>query len=307
MSHLVPSTFLVTGSTDGIGLLTAQRLIQHALKQDLEQTVIGIHGRCPKRIEDAIASLQNAISPEKKQFIKLVTFCYDLSDIKQVNDFVVDVIKQFTPEGLGFKLDVLINNAAIFDDKGPRKCTDGQFELTFAVNVVAPFIITYKLLNHAYETTSPILKVINTSSTSHTDCSHHLCQLDYNNLQFEGGLKWSSFNAYGVSKLLVIMLTRGFYYHQEWIKKISPKTCLINMDPGTVNTKMLIAGWGACGIPVEKATDTFKLAVDMDFYKPNMEPKYYVSLQDRKATPLCYNQPACLELFEYMVKLCNLN
>eukprot|EP00565_Helicotheca_tamesis_P000319 CAMPEP_0185740622 /NCGR_PEP_ID=MMETSP1171-20130828/38210_1 /TAXON_ID=374046 /ORGANISM="Helicotheca tamensis, Strain CCMP826" /LENGTH=84 /DNA_ID=CAMNT_0028412515 /DNA_START=234 /DNA_END=488 /DNA_ORIENTATION=+ len=32
------------------------------------------------------------------------------------------------------------------------------------------------------------------------------------------------------------------------------------MDPGTVNTKMLLAGWGPCGIPVKKANNTYKLA-----------------------------------------------
>jgi hypothetical protein len=31
------------------------------------------------------------------------------------------------------------------------------------------------------------------------------------------------------------------------------ETTLINMDPGTVNTKMLLAGWGECGIDVEHA------------------------------------------------------
>jgi len=32
------------------------------------------------------------------------------------------------------------------------------------------------------------------------------------------------------------------------------------MDPGTVNTKMLLAGWGACGISVKRANNTYKLA-----------------------------------------------
>ena len=125
-------------------------------------------------------------------------------------------IKRCTFDSCGFKLDVLVNNAAIFDDLGPRKDPDGRFELTFAVNVIAPFIITYKLLEHAYQCKSFIKKVVNTSSISHTDCYHHLQEIDYSNLQFENGLKWTSFNSYGLSKQLVIMFTRGFFYEEEW-------------------------------------------------------------------------------------------
>ena len=32
------------------------------------------------------------------------------------------------------------------------------------------------------------------------------------------------------------------------------------MHPGTVNTKMLLAGWGPCGISVSEADDEFYLA-----------------------------------------------
>ena len=39
----------------------------------------------------------------------------------------------------------------------------------------------------------------------------------------------------------------------------------LTMDPGTVNTKMLLAGWGACGIPVSKANNTYKLATSEEY------------------------------------------
>ena len=53
------------------------------------------------------------------------------------------------------------------------------------------------------------------------------------------------------------------------------------MDPGTVNTKMLLAGWGPCGIDIEQATDTFQLATDPKFENSDGMPKYYCSLQER--------------------------
>ena len=300
-----PATFLVTGSTDGIGLLTVHLLAKLPTRSDDNVTVIGIHGRCPKRIQSAVWEVNRLIPEENRMCFQIKTFCYDLSDVKQVQLFVDDVIKKFTFDNV-FKLDVLINNAALFDDKGPRRSPDGRFELTFSVNVIAVFIITYKLLHHAHKCNKFIYKVINTASISHKDCSHHLKKLDYENLQFENGLDWTSFSSYGLSKLLVIMATRGFFYHNEWRNKIGLHTCLINMDPGTVNTKMLLAGWGACGMPVNEATDTFQLATDSKFYQPNSEPKYYVHLRERNPTALCSDKAACVELFQYLENICRL-
>ena len=306
MTSFEPLTFLITGSTDGIGLFTVKCLVDHALQRKDEKFVIGLHGRCQERIRNALSTVNEMIPKEKNKWIEIIDFCYDLSDIAQVKLFVGDVIKRFTFDSCGFKLDVLVNNAAIFDDLGPRKDPDGRFELTFAVNVIAPFVITYKLLEQAYQCKSFIKKVVNTSSISHTDCYHHLQEIDYTNLQFENGLKWTSFNSYGLSKQLVIMFTRGFFYEEEWNKKIIDNTCMINMDPGTVNTKMLLAGWGECGIPVDQARDTFHLAVDNSFFHPDSEPKYYTHLRQRNPADICCNKSACLELFRYLENLCGL-
>ena len=81
------------------------------------------------------------------------------------------------------------------------------------VNVLAPFIITYKILTGMKNENNQIfpIRIINTSSISHTDCIEHLKDVNYDNLQFEKG-NWSKYNAYGLSKLLVIMMTRGFKY-----------------------------------------------------------------------------------------------
>lgn len=299
-----PTTFLVTGSTDGIGLFTVKSLVQYALQKQNEKIVLGLHGRCPERIKNSLSTVTDSIPQDQKNRVEVVTFCYDLSDLEQVKLFVDDVIKKFTFEPYGFKLDVFVNNAAIFDDRGPRKSPDGRFELTFAVNVVAVFVITSQFLDHAYQCKHFIQKVINTSSISHRDCFHHLQALDYSNLQFENGLKWTNFDSYGLSKQLVIMFTRGFFYDKEWNEKIFQNTCLINMDPGTVNTEMLFAGWGACGIPVEQAKDTFRLAVDDSFLHPSSEPKYYVNLREGNPAEICCDKESCLKLFNHLKSVC---
>ena len=50
-----------------------------------------------------------------------------------------------------------------------------------------------------------------------------------------------------------------------------PSLCIHTMDPGTVNTKMLIAGWGRCGIPVAQATRSYHMLVDESYGRSSGE------------------------------------
>ena len=58
------------------------------------------------------------------------------------------------------------------------------------------------------------------------------------------------------------------------------------LDPGTVNTKMLYAGWGPIGMRVQDADDQFFLATDASVAA--VSSAYYVSCRERRAPP-----PAC--------------
>ena len=126
-------------------------------------------------------------------------------------------------------------------------------------------------------------------------------KLDYANLQFEKD-GWSSYSSYGLSKLLVLMFTRAFR-HLNLTGSGSTGTTLINMDPGTVNTKMLLAGWGKCGIDVDEATDTFRLATEDQFANPSDVPKYYVGLKETHPTKQVGEEAECKKLYEYLSSL----
>ena len=55
--------------------------------------------------------------------------------------------------------------------------------------------------------------------------------------------RWSDHRAYSLSKLCCAMV--AFELHARYGDP--PRLCVNTMDPGTVNTKMLLAGWGRCG------------------------------------------------------------
>lgn len=68
--------------------------------------------------------------------VRCEMFCCDLSDTKQANTLVSDVHKKFSD------LNVLINNASIFEPSTIRSASLSLLRRHFAVNLDAPFILT---------------------------------------------------------------------------------------------------------------------------------------------------------------------
>jgi NAD(P)-dependent dehydrogenase (short-subunit alcohol dehydrogenase family) len=104
-----------------------------------------------------------------------------------------------------------------------RRETDDGFEETWAVNVLAPYLLTGLLL--------PLLqdRVVNVSSISAGS------SIDWDNLQQEKG--YSDHGAYSLSKLAMQMLT------VRMAQLLQPRGLQVAcLDPGTVNTKVLLAG-----------------------------------------------------------------
>lgn len=233
-------TALVTGSTDGIGLHTATRLVKEGWR-------VLVHGRSESRVSKAVSDL-TAIGDVKG-------FTYDISTRKGAMGLSKEVLSS---EASG--IDVLINNAGVFEES--MTVTEENLELTFAVNVQAPFIITRELLPSLAKKKGS--RIINISSISMSDGPN---TVDWDNLQFsEGG--WSPYASYGISKRLMAM------FSMELASRIGaegPTVC--SCDPGTVNTKMLLAGWGRCGIEIQDANTQFNLAT-MD--PPPAHGEYYV-------------------------------
>jgi NAD(P)-dependent dehydrogenase (short-subunit alcohol dehydrogenase family) len=169
---------LITGATSGIGKETAKGLAM------LGATVV-ITTRDVQRGEQ---TRQELIEATKNTNID-VLFC-NLSSFSSIRDCCREFLKKYPA------LHVLINNAGIVDYHR-RESKDG-IENTFAVNYLAPFLMTHLLLD-ALKKSAPA-RIINLTSGLHSGTIH------FNDLEFKHG--YSGMKVYGHSKLAIILFTR---------------------------------------------------------------------------------------------------
>src|ERR1700737_4060514 len=125
MEKLSGKTALVTGSTDGVGRLVARKLGQAGAR-------VLVHGRDAERGARVVADIE--ASGGVAAFLAA-----DLSALAEVRRFADAA--QATVD----RLDILINNAGI-GTAGPRQTSAERFELRFAVNYLAGFLLTLLLL-----------------------------------------------------------------------------------------------------------------------------------------------------------------
>ncbi len=171
-------TVLVTGATNGIGLATAEALARLGAH-------VGVVGRDPERTEAVVARLR-AAAPEGS----LDGHVADLADLGQVRRLADEVTAAYP------RLDVLLNNAGGI--WATRRVTVDGFEHTFAVNHLAPFLLTNLLLPRLRESTPA--RVVTVSSAVHA-----LGRIDFDDLGGANG--YSGQRAYNQSKLANLLFT----------------------------------------------------------------------------------------------------
>jgi len=270
------SVVLVTGATDGIGKHTAELLLRRAGARVL------IHGRNSERVA-ATAALLGVPTQD--------TFVADLAGNSAVRQLARDVLARVGDSGV----DVLLNNAGHFDGSRSRRrslAANSDTELTFQVNVVAPFLLTHLLLRHAAR---PV-HVVNVSSISQSDRF-----ADFDDLQF-AHTPYSGHAAYAQSKLACTMWTL--------LAASSAALCegrghrFNSLDPGTVNTKMLLSGWGRCGIEIGEADDEFLLVAGAHHAHDN--GVYLVGDRPSPTSAFCRDKAAQMRLWRELERLAGL-
>lgn len=218
-----PSTMLITGASDGIGLQTAMQLGQHGGR-------VLVHARSEAKARDVVKRLD-------AQGVKdVVPVWGDLSVMAQVRALAAQV-KAHTKV-----LDVLVNNAGVFMTE-EQKSADG-FELTFAVNHFAPFLLTHDLL--PLLEAAPAARIVNVSSIAHARGRVTVEDLPVPRA-FDG------YGAYGASKLLNVLFTHELARRLTAAKK---KSVTFALHPGVITTKLLKTGFGMAGASVESGART---------------------------------------------------
>jgi len=209
---------LVTGATDGIGKETALQMAYMGAR-------VLVHGRSAQRCHKVVEQIRNVSgNPAVEPVVA------DFASLAQVQAMAADVQRRVE------KLDVLVNNAGVYFKE--RTLSEDGYEMTFAVNHLAHFLLTNLLLPLLEK--APNGRIVTVSSTLHT-----VRGLDLDNLQ--GEKHYNGNAAYALSKLGNILMTR----------ELAERGYTANsLHPGVIDTKLLRKGFNINGASVESGAVT---------------------------------------------------
>lgn len=196
---------VITGATAGIGRETALGLAE------LGATVV-IVARDPQKAARTVDEISRATGNGNVESVRA-----DFASLNSVRAAAADIRTRYDA------IQVLVNNAGVANKY--RTLSEDGYELTFAVNHLAPFLLTRELL--------PLLlagapsRIVNVSSGAEA-----YGPIDFDDLQSEKGYR--GFAAYGKTKLMNVLFT------YELASRLSGTGVTANcLHPGTVATDML--------------------------------------------------------------------
>jgi len=215
-------TVLISGATDGIGRETARQLLSRGFR-------VLVHGRTLEKAQRVVAEFQRA-----QPAAAAVAVYADLARMPAVVALAAQINQQ-TPV-----LDVLINNAGVYQPQ--RQLTVEGFEVTLAVNHLAPFLLTLHLLPLLHA--APASPIITVSSMAHQSGTLVIGDWDYSR-------GFSSYGAYAASKLANVLFTLAL------ARRLAGTTVTANcLHPGVIDTKLLRSGFGVGGASVADGART---------------------------------------------------
>jgi NAD(P)-dependent dehydrogenase (short-subunit alcohol dehydrogenase family) len=169
---------VVTGATSGIGEVTARRLAE-------DGATVVLVARSREKAEATLARIERAAGTGRTE-----TLLADFASLRDVRRAAGELLSRHP------RLDVLVNNAGAIHMT--RSTTKDGFETTFAVNHLAPFLLTRLLLDRLKE--SAPARIVNVASRAHTRST-----LDLDDLESKQG--YSGFPVYARSKLCNVLFT----------------------------------------------------------------------------------------------------
>src|SRR5579883_1919609 len=269
---------LVTGSSSGIGKVTARELAR------LGATVVMV---CRNRAkgEAAQAEIKAATGNERVELILA-----DLTSLADVRRAAAEFKERYT------RLHVLIHNAG--GVSSVRRVTPDGLEVTFVVNYLAPFLLTELLLD-VLKASAPA-RIVNVSSAAHQGG-----KIDFDDLQGEKG--YSMWKAYGQAKLALILFT------YELARRLEGSGVTVNaLHPGVIASdfgqglgKFSRVGWKLAApfmTSVERgAQTTLYLATSPEV--EGISGKYFANRKEVRSSRRSYDQAVRQRLWQVSEEL----
>jgi NAD(P)-dependent dehydrogenase (short-subunit alcohol dehydrogenase family) len=270
---------VVTGASSGIGKETALQLAA------LGATVIVV-GRDPQTTTAVVQEIERDGQGEAQLVLT------DLSSQQSVHR-LADELRQRFP-----RIDVLINNAGT-SRTSLLKTVDG-LEQTFAVNVLAPFLLTHLSLD-TLKASAPS-RVINVVSSQQGP-------VDLSNLNAEQG--FSGLKAYNQSKTAEIMIT------YEFAKRLANTGVTVNcVSPGFVKTNLAreVGGWMKLFLTLMRPIQTTpQKGAETSVYAAtapelaNVSGKYFEDNREKASSKHSYDAATAQELWHICERLTHLD
>lgn len=267
MSNMKDKIILITGSTDGIGL-------QSAIDLSLLGAHVLVHGRNETRASAAADRVRSKSSSGKVDFV-----FGDLAVKEEIVTMSELIHREYD------HIDVLINNAGVIKDK--RELNADGYEMTFAVNHLAYYLLTGLLLDLVLK--SEDSRIINVASQAHAS------SLEFDNLQ--GEKYYESTDAYSRSKLCNILFT------YRLARMLGDEKVSVNaLHPGVIGTKLLLAGWGSRGQVLNEGSKTSVYLASSDELT-GVSGKYFSKMREIPSYKVSYDEDIQDRLWQESEKL----
>jgi len=263
--ELAGKRILITGSTDGLGKLVALHLAQRG-------AAVILHGRNEAKGRTVLETMEKETGNDDLEYYNA-----DLASLKEVRWLGENILRTHKI------IDVLINNAGIGKGKdGQRELSKDGFELRFAVNYLAPVLLTETLLPAIHTENS---RVINVASVGQAP-------LDFSDLMLEQ--RYDGFVAYRQSKAALIM------YTFDLAEKLKHRGVKVNaVHPASLmNTKMVLEDWGKAQSTVEEGANSVEKLLQTD-----VTGEYFDQTEKGEAIPQTYDKQVREKLKETTERL----
>jgi len=274
-------TVLITGGSGGIGRATALGLAAMGAH-------LAITGRDRGRTEDAAREIRAAGSGQ------VDTFVADLSCQSQVRRLAGQVLQSLS------RIDVLVNNAGGYWNT--RHVTADGLERTFAINHLAPFLLTNLLLDRLKN--SAPARVVTVSSNVQANG-----RIDFEDLQ--GERSYSGARAYNQSKLANVLFTyelaRRLQATLVTANALHPgvvRTAFGTEDPGGLQRLFIPFVRPFMKAPGRGAATSIHLVSAPDLEQ--VTGRYFATSKPRRSSRRSYDQAAAARLWQLSADLAGL-